>query len=162
MYICQKIKTLIKQVYNVNVIVYNEIRKQRKGNGTMDKREIMKRAHQIARTLEGHYHARLSLALRMAWVEAKAASQPKQLPHEVSFVYEGRSREVVTLRLNRWTKYGKDRIYVEEVRGRGFLKIGFFDLVEGRWNPEKLTNPVLNRQIREAVIMAARQAGLVA
>ncbi|WP_142415390.1 hypothetical protein [Hathewaya massiliensis] len=34
-------------------------------------REIMTRAHQIAKTLEGDYSARLSMALKLAWVEAK-------------------------------------------------------------------------------------------
>jgi hypothetical protein len=36
----------------------------------MTKREIMIRAHEIARTLEGDYIARMALALRMAWEEA--------------------------------------------------------------------------------------------
>ena len=37
----------------------------------MTKREIMVRAHEIAKTLEGDYIARMSLALRMAWAEAR-------------------------------------------------------------------------------------------
>src|SRR5690606_12521204 len=32
---------------------------------------IMKRAHQIAKTLEGDYRSRMSIALRQAWMEAK-------------------------------------------------------------------------------------------
>ena len=35
------------------------------------KRNVMKRAHQIAKTLEGDYIARMSLALRQAWKEVK-------------------------------------------------------------------------------------------
>ena len=35
------------------------------------KRNVMKRAHQIAKTLEGDYRARMSLALRQAWKEVK-------------------------------------------------------------------------------------------
>lgn len=38
----------------------------------MTKREIMVRAHEIAKTLEGDYIARMSEALRMAWEEARA------------------------------------------------------------------------------------------
>ena len=34
-------------------------------------RNIMKRAHEIARSLEGDYRARMSLALRMAWEESR-------------------------------------------------------------------------------------------
>ena len=37
----------------------------------MTKREVMIRAHEIARTLEGDYIARMSEALRMAWAEAR-------------------------------------------------------------------------------------------
>jgi len=37
----------------------------------MTKREIMVRAHEIAKTLEGDYIARMSEALRMAWAEAR-------------------------------------------------------------------------------------------
>ena len=35
------------------------------------KRRLMKRAHEIARSLEGDYIARMSLALRQAWKEVK-------------------------------------------------------------------------------------------
>ena len=35
------------------------------------KRNLMKRAHEIARSLEGDYRARMSLALRQAWKEVK-------------------------------------------------------------------------------------------
>jgi hypothetical protein len=40
----------------------------------MTKREIMVRAHEIAKTLEGDYIARMSEALRMAWAEARKPS----------------------------------------------------------------------------------------
>lgn len=43
----------------------------------MTKREIMKRAHEIAKKLEGHYSARLVIALRQAWKEAKAVKELK-------------------------------------------------------------------------------------
>lgn len=129
----------------------------------MNKQEIMKRANELAKGFEGHYHARLALALRQAWAEAKsAASQPKVLPREVSFVYEGRTQETVRLRLSRWTKGQHDRIYVDEIRDRVFVKLGYFDLVAGRWVPAAVSNPVLNTMVRDAVLNAARQAGLVA
>lgn len=129
----------------------------------MNKQEIMKRAHELAKGFEGHYRARLSMALRMAWAEAKAAtSQPKVLPREISFVYEGRTKETVRLRLSRWTKGQHDRIYVDEIRDRVFVKLGYFDLVVGRWVPAAVSNPVLNTCIRDAVVAAARQAGLAA
>lgn len=83
------------------------------------------------------------------------------LPREISFVYEGRTKETVRLRLNRWTKGQHDRIYVDEIRDRVFVKLGYFDLVSGRWVPGKVSNPDLNAQIRDAVAEAARQAGLI-
>src|SRR5690606_19782212 len=44
----------------------------RTGEATpMTKRDIMIRAHEIARTLEGDYMARMSMALRQAWLEAR-------------------------------------------------------------------------------------------
>lgn len=37
----------------------------------MSKQKIMKRAHELARKMNGHYVARLTIALRQAWKEAK-------------------------------------------------------------------------------------------
>jgi len=39
------------------------------------KRNVMKRAHQIAKSLEGDYRARMSLALRKAWKEEKGMAK---------------------------------------------------------------------------------------
>lgn len=39
------------------------------------KRNIMKRAHELARTIEGDYRARMSLALRQAWKEEKEGNK---------------------------------------------------------------------------------------
>lgn len=94
--------------------------------------------------------------------EAKAdASETKVLPREVSFVYEGRTKETVRLRLSRWMKGKHDRIYVDEIRDRVFMKLGYYDLTARRWVPNRVSNPELNAQIREAVVSAARQAGLI-
>ena len=38
----------------------------------------MKRAHQIAKTLEGDYRARMSMALRQAWQEAKKEAKKEE------------------------------------------------------------------------------------
>lgn len=40
-------------------------------------KQIMKRAHELARQMEGDYVARLSLALRQAWKEAKEVEETK-------------------------------------------------------------------------------------
>lgn len=54
----------------------------------MTRRDIMVRAHELARGMQGDYVVRMSFALRQAWLEAKLAE-----------------------RGNRWEKYGKRRIY---------------------------------------------------
>ena len=41
------------------------------------KRNLMRRAHEIARTMEGDYRARMSLALRQAWEEEKGMKEVK-------------------------------------------------------------------------------------
>ena len=63
-------------------------------------KKIMTRAHQIAKTLEGNYQARLSLALRMAWKEAKAVDK-------VVVVKETAKAKMITLTV--WDSKGYDR-----------------------------------------------------
>ena len=41
------------------------------------KRNLMERAHEIARSLEGDYRARMSLALRQAWKEERRMKMKK-------------------------------------------------------------------------------------
>ena len=119
------------------------------------KAKIMKRAHEFARKMEGDYAARLALALRQAWREAR---QPKELPSEVTFKFDtGKQVETIRLNLNRWTKYGKDRIYVNE----GRKKVGFLNLQNGKWTIETVTNMELYRQMTAAVETAVREAGLI-
>ena len=43
------------------------------------KRNVMMRAHQIAKNLEGDYRARMSLALRQAWKEEKEVGKEQEL-----------------------------------------------------------------------------------
>ena len=61
-------------------------------------REIMVRAHQLAATMEGDYLARMALALRQAWAEARNA---------------GKSLEdrLIEVGGKLWEGYGKRRIY---------------------------------------------------
>jgi len=50
------------------------------------KSKIMKRAHQIAKTLIGDYYARLALALRQAWREAKTMIKITLTPEQRTIV----------------------------------------------------------------------------
>lgn len=59
----------------------------------MTRREIMVRAHEVARTMEGDYSARMALALRQAWFEARLIAMGGRL----------------------WEKHGYRRIYLNNL-----------------------------------------------
>lgn len=69
----------------------------------MTKRDLMKRGHEIARSLEGNYSARLSAGLKQAWSEKKAP---------INIVKEVLDNCEVNYSANEWKKYNCDRIYV--------------------------------------------------
>ena len=63
------------------------------------------------------------------------------------------------LRLSRWTKYGKDRLYVSEVRPRIEKKYGYLDLLTNRFVWEiPYTNPRFHAAVETAVKHYARRA----
>lgn len=78
-------------------------------------KNIMKRAWEIYRTLEGDHIAKLALALRQAWKEAK-----KESPESIIEKLQAQG-----LRVKRWTKYGNDRLYVS---GFHYSKEYYIDL----------------------------------
>jgi len=56
------------------------------------------------------------------------------------------------LRLSRWTKYGKDRLYVSEIRARIEKKYGYLDLLTNRFVWEiPYTNPRFHAAVEVAV-----------
>ena len=84
---------------------------------------IMTRAWEIKRQDSRNV---FGLCLKMAWAEAKETAQK----------FENGMQIVVTvgtvdynLTLNRWTKYGKDRVYINDGTRNG---AGFVDLVTGK------------------------------
>ena len=69
----------------------------------MTKRDLMKRGHQIAKTLEGNYAARLAVGLKQAWKENKnPLNVVKSILDEAGVNYTA----------NNWEKYGEKRIYI--------------------------------------------------
>ena len=78
-------------------------------------KKIMIRAWEIYRTLEGDHRAKLALALRQAWKEAK-----RETPE--SIIEKLRAQG---LKVKRWTKYGNDRLYVS---GFHYSKEYYIDL----------------------------------
>lgn len=69
------------------------------------KTNVMTRAWQIYRTLIGDHVAKISMALRMAWAEVKAAAAAKGWNVE----------KLIAAGANRWTKGDKDRLYLRKV-----------------------------------------------
>jgi len=91
--------------------------------------KIMQRAHEIAREeLEGDYMARMSLALKMAWNEVKKEIAICRLEEALKKHEGGRFRHAYEL--NRWKKYGHDRLYINRTNGRNSKSKGYIDLKE--------------------------------
>src|SRR5690606_15589713 len=109
-------------------------------------RDIMIRAHEIARTMEGDYAARMSFALRQAWREAKVANEALyELNDRGNIVVRMEDRGVtVVLRPNRWTRGNHDRLYMNEVRNGRASRFCHVDLNTGKvaWDIP-YTNPSL-------------------
>ena len=80
-------------------------------------RNIMKRAWEVYRTLEGDHRAKLSLALKTAWREASSVETPEEIIEKL---------QAQGLKVTRWTKYGHDRIYV---KGFHYSKEYYIDLI---------------------------------
>lgn len=91
-------------------------------------KQIMKRAHEIAKTLEGAYMARMSIALRQAWAEAKAPAK-QQFTGFAKMLQPSRANntdECCYLYFKGWQRYGKSRVYVNDYKGRtlGYIENG--------------------------------------
>ena len=81
------------------------------------KKNIMKRAWEVYRTLEGHHEAKLSLALRTAWRETTSIETPEEIIERL---------QAQGLKVTRWSKYGHDRVYVS---GFHYSKEYYIDLI---------------------------------
>lgn len=87
----------------------------------MTKREIMVRAHEVARTLEGDYRARMSAGLTQAWLESR----------------------LVNAGGNRWEKAGHRRLYfnnLEDLYGLELDHYGTGNISSATLNGEKISN----------------------
>src|SRR5690606_21086370 len=85
------------------IVPWYYMSEDRTGEATpMTKQDIMIRAHEIARTLDGNYMARMALALRQAWLEAR----------------------LIQAGGRRWTKAGHNRIYFNNLAELYGLRYG--------------------------------------
>ena len=75
----------------------------------INRREIMKRAHEIAKKMVGDWYARLSLALRQAWREAK--NMTKELIRKYSITLYG-DGQIKVPNAKKLTKKERDQLVV--------------------------------------------------
>lgn len=120
--------------------------------------EIMKNAwheFKICKSLDGSiingavYHCAKTFAecLRKAWAEAKkAVKAAAALAERVAF-HKGMTIDVngEELELNRWTNYGKDRLYVGG-------NCGYYDIKSGKFFWNKFYTSSLNTDYAEKLI----------
>ena len=110
-----------------------------------DLASIMKRALEIVKTMVGDTVAKMSYALKQAWAEAKAPADEIVNGWNLTKLEEAGA--------NRWTKYGKDRMYLSETGDALMnLELDFYKSgnVCGAWlNNEKISNRESFR-VREA------------
>lgn len=97
-------------------------------------KKIMKRAWEIYRTLIGDHIAKLALALRQAWAEAKAAAKNAAKKAFGGFAKVAKIDDPYDdccfFSFKRWEKYGKKRIYINDYKGR---TIGYIDIENGEF-----------------------------
>lgn len=72
------------------------------------KKQVMRRAWEIYRELVGDRIAKLSMAMRQAWAEVKAAAAAE-------IVNGWNVTALIEAGCNRWKKYGKDRVYLRHI-----------------------------------------------
>jgi len=84
-----------------------------------NKKEIMTRAHEIAKTLEGNYSARMSIALKQAWSEFKMEKQTltEQFEKFLGFTFNHKNDrlEMTTSITVKYSDY-KRNYYFDEVK----------------------------------------------
>lgn len=111
------------------------------------KKQIMKRAWEIYRTLTGDHIAKLSMALREAWAEARA---PKTMREQMiarleTIAAASTTTDIYTLEVvaKDWEKYGKSRTYLSIVETCSVSKhykvkdYGYVDNATGTYYPKK-------------------------
>lgn len=114
-----------------------------------DRRAIMKRAWEIRRS----WCARaltFGECLKRAWEEAKHAVENAKyfgikFVDGMNIVIDGYTRE-----LNRWTKYGRDRVYINGGSRKGE---GFVDLVTGKAHLRNSGSTYGNKMVKAILSM---------
>ena len=98
-------------------------------------RNVMTRAWEIYRELQGDHTAKLAMALRMAWAEAKAVTEKEELTGTAQIVIPGRENygdESMYLNFKAWAKADKKRIYINDYKRRtlGYIENGTLTITD--------------------------------
>jgi len=113
-------------------------------------KKIMKRAWEIYRTLTGDHRAKISMALRQAWAEAKNAAKNAAKKAFNGFAKVARTDdpygECCYFAFKLWEKYGKKRIYINDYKRRtiGYIENGEFVLKDRQGNFQEEIDFALN------------------
>ena len=82
------------------------------------KKQVMKRAWEIYRELQGDRIAKLSMAMRQAWAEAKATQTEENegeiFGGSIATITAKKVDELMDMGASRWTKGGHDRLYIND------------------------------------------------
>lgn len=96
-------------------------------------KQVMVRAHMLAKTFVGNYSARMSLALRQAWAEAKAPKAPRYA--KIDLRVNKRNKTWVAAIVGTHPVYKLDRKFISAVsygpsEWEWELKAGIYEVCE--------------------------------
>lgn len=114
----------------------------------MTKAQIMKRAHEIARTLEGDYMAKMSMALRQAWAESRESKtiEDEAMARMEAIVAASAKCYDYEIKFSLWENYGKSRTYIKVIEKSQNVKaskhyatydFGYIDNIKNEYMPSK-------------------------
>lgn len=94
----------------------------------MTKKEIMVRAHELARQMVGDYQARLALGLRQAWREARRSAK-SHAERALDLAAALKADRDVIVRI--WTVESRSRVYVSRMLSGGRKQeMGYIEIRE--------------------------------
>lgn len=113
------------------------------------RKNVMTRAWEIYRTLTGDHVAKLAMALKEAWTEAKAQANEKVFGGKFGTITESNLEKLIEMGANRWQKAGYDRLYLSgagaELMGLERYYYNSGNVSSAYLNNEKISNSESHR-----------------
>ncbi len=108
------------------------------------RKNVMTRAWEIYRTLAGDHVAKLAMALKEAWTEAKTQTSEKVFGGKFGTITESNLEKLIEMGANRWQKAGYDRLYLSGAGAKLMgLELYFYksgNVSSAYLNNEKISN----------------------